>query len=92
MKVPSDNNNTDAEKASSKKMGNLEKTLFLCKGAKVILKKAINNQKGLYNNAWGTVLDIIYPIDQKPGEGIPTYIIVEFPSFTGNNFLGEKYF
>ena len=38
----------------------MEETLYLCAGAKVVINKNINAEKGIYNAAKGTIHDIVF--------------------------------
>ena len=45
--------------------GYVEKTLYLCEGAKIVINRNINVQKGIYNAARGTIHKILFK-DEKP--------------------------
>ena len=51
--------------------GYTEKTLYLCKGAKIVINRNLNVQKGIYNAAVGTIHEIIFLNDK------PTYLIID---------------
>ena len=58
---------------------------FLCIGAKVALD-AVNYVPawGLYNEACGTVDEIIFARESNPNDGhMPLYVVVDFPSYSG---------
>ena len=49
----------------------LRKSLYLCKGAKVIMNNNLNTSLGLYNSSPGEIIDILYEQGTDPNESIP---------------------
>ena len=72
---------------SSDKAGGLLQTLYLCKGAKVMLTWNINVEHGLFNGSIGVVMDILYFNGRKPGDSLPDVVMVEFDKYTGPPFV-----
>ena len=73
--------------SSSDKAGGLVRTLYLARGAKVMLTTNLNVQHGLFNGSMGTVVDIIYTDGNSPKDSFPTVCMIEFPRYTGPSFL-----
>uniref|UniRef100_A0A8D9E7N4 ATP-dependent DNA helicase n=1 Tax=Cacopsylla melanoneura TaxID=428564 RepID=A0A8D9E7N4_9HEMI len=82
-RISSDNNNAEAAKADCEKGQGLEKTLYLCKGSRVMLKTNLWTKKGLVNGALGTVVDIVYGSGKVPPEDRPLAVCIKFDSYTG---------
>ena len=61
----------NAENIDRADFGYIEKTLYLCKGARVVINKNINTRMGIYNAAQGIIEDIIFVNDK------PTYLIID---------------
>ena len=76
-----------ANKVSSDKAGGLIRTLYICKGAKVMLTCNINVQYGLFNGAMGEIKDIIYLNGRTPKESLPDVVMVKFHQYTGPAFV-----
>ena len=79
-----------AHHAPSDKAGGLQKILYLCKHAKVMLSANLCVPYGLYNGANGTIADIIYPDGKGPHDGLPSLIMVEFPNYKGPAFMAQN--
>ena len=73
--------------SSSDKAGCLVRTLYLARGAKVILTTNLNVQYGLFNGSMGTVVHIIYTDGNSPKDSFPTVCMIEFQRYTGPSFL-----
>ena len=58
-------------------MSGLEPTIFLAKGAKVMLTINLWANVGLCNGATGTVVDIIYEVNHQPPD-LPIAVIVHY--------------
>jgi ATP-dependent exoDNAse (exonuclease V) alpha subunit len=44
-------------------------------------------EKGLFNGAIGTVIEIVYKPEESPNTGhFPQYVLVDFPTYTGPPF------
>ena len=65
----------------------LQKKIYLCKGAKVLLTKNIWQMGGLCNGACGVVREIIYDPLQPP-PALPMCVVVDF----GEAYLGQTFF
>lgn len=62
--------------------GNLEASLMLCIGARVMLTDNLWQEVGLCNGSIGYVVDIIYLPGQKPTD-LPSFVLVQFDSYEG---------
>ena len=71
-----------AKKASPDQMSGLEPSIFLSKGAKIMLTMNLWTDVGLCNGATGTVVDFIYANNQQPPD-LPVSIIVKFDDYSG---------
>ena len=71
-----------AKKAAPDDMSGLEPSIFLSKGAKIMLTMNLWTDVGLCNGATGTVVDFIYADDQQPPD-LPVAVIVKFDDYTG---------
>lgn len=71
-----------AKNISSEEMSNLEPTVFLAKGAKVMLTMNLWSSVGLCNGATGTILDLIYESNHQPPD-LPIAVIVHFNDYSG---------
>ncbi len=67
----------------------LEPYVFLCKGARVMLRYNVWTESGLVNGAMGTVIDIVYHPEATVGQ-LPIAVLVQFDEYTGPSFLGEE--
>ena len=77
-----------AKSTSIEQSCGLVRTLYLCRGAKVMLSCNINVPHGLFNGSMGTVIDIIYSDGERPNDSIfPDVVVVEFPLYTGPPFV-----
>lgn len=86
-----DKRNAESSKKSAFYCGDLEKTLFLSLGCKVMLKSNVAPHIGLYNGCVGPIIELIYenPTDCATFK-LPNYIIVEFESYSGDPFFKGK--
>ena len=71
-----------AKKASPDQMSGVEPSLFLSKGAKIMLTMNLWTDVGLCNGATGTVVDFICANNQQPPD-LPVSIIVKFDDYSG---------
>jgi ATP-dependent exoDNAse (exonuclease V), alpha subunit - helicase superfamily I member len=70
-------------------MGGLQKKLFLCVGARVMLLRNLWTDVGLCNGALGTIHSIVYTKRQRPPL-FPIAIMIQFDdSYRGPSFLQE---
>jgi hypothetical protein len=88
-KINAINTGLHANSSPSDKAGGLIRTLYLCKGAKIMLTANLCVQYGLYNGAVGTVTDIIYPCGKTPIDSQPEVVMVDFGKYSGPPFLPE---
>ena len=75
-----------AKRGNVEQASRLESTLFLSKGAKVMLTRNVCTQQGLINGSFGVVKAIIYETKDAP-PNLPQVIVVQFPSFKGKSCL-----
>ena len=71
---------------AEKDFTNLHENLWLSVGTPVYLTVNLNPAIGLYNSSEGVVVDIIYHDDDKNGENLPKYVLVEFDEYKGLKF------
>ena len=71
-----------AKNISSDEMSGLQPTIFLAKGAKVMLIMNLWAEVGLCNGATGIVIDIIYHNNHQPPD-LPIAVIVQFDDYRG---------
>ena len=88
-KIKCENHGIHASSAPAQKCHGLQKTLFLCEDAKVVLTINVNNRFHLFNGSVGKVVDIVYGPGRSPKDGFPAYILVDFPKFTGPAIILE---
>ena len=55
----------------------------LCRGARMSISQNIWQEKGLYNGATGTVIDIRMQQGTKPSNSLPLYVILDMDEYTG---------
>ena len=55
----------------------------ICRGARMSISSNIWQEKGLYNGATGTVIDIRMEKGTKPSTDLPLYIILDMDEYTG---------
>ena len=73
---------------NSEQTQNLDNFLYISHGSKIVLTYNTSTENGLVNGSTGIVKDIIYLNDSKPPM-LPTYIIVDIPSYRGPKFFQE---
>ena len=66
-------------------MSGLQPSIFLAKGAKVMLTINLWASVGLCNGATGTVVDIIYATNHQPPD-LPIAVLVKFDDYRGPSF------
>ena len=66
-------------------MSGLEPTIYLAKGAKVMLTINLWASVGLCNGATGTIVDIIYAVAHSPPD-VPIAVMVKFDDYRGPSF------
>ena len=77
------------KKATANKAMCLPRFLFLSRGARVMLRHNLWTEAGLVNGAMGTVHDIIYKPDTRPGT-LPAVVLVKFDNYTGPSCLESE--
>ena len=78
-----------AKSATSDKASGLLATLYLCRGAKVMLTNNLCVDVGLFNGSMGVVTDIIYLEGRSPQESLPDVVMVSFNKYSGPAFLED---
>lgn len=68
----------------------LQKIIFLCKNAKVMLTTNLCVPFGLFNGATGTIIDLIYKNENRPENSIPDVVMVQFDNYSGPPFHRGK--
>jgi hypothetical protein len=68
---------------SSENVRSLCSVLYLAVGAKVLLTWNLLQEYGLVNGSTGTVVDIIYREGERPPDGLPEAVIVQFDCYRG---------
>ncbi|KAK3917798.1 ATP-dependent DNA helicase [Frankliniella fusca] len=75
--IKAQNNSKTAMMCSDDVADGLCNILYLCVGAKVMLRRNLNLTRGLVNSSLGNVLDILYD-DNKAPPSLPKFILVRF--------------
>ena len=65
----------------------LRNTIYLSKGAKIVLTSNLWSESKLVNGSHGIIRFIIYKGQKTPGKDLPDMVLVEFPSYIGPSFL-----
>jgi hypothetical protein len=78
---------TAAARASPNTAGSLAGHLYMAVGARVMLTTNLWDQKGLFNGAQGTVMDLCWTTGAPPS--LPDYAVVHFPGYTGRPWLRD---
>ena len=86
-KIQAKGTSSHSKSALGDKAVGLTKSLYICKGAKVMLTSNINAKYGLFNGSMGTVVDIIYCDGRSPSDSLPDVIMVIFSKYTGPAFI-----
>jgi ATP-dependent DNA helicase PIF1 len=77
-----------AEHASTEDAGNLEATLLLSIGCRIMLLENLWTEHGLANGAFGTVHEIVWQEgDGEARHRVPFALLVKFDHYTGPGFL-----
>jgi ATP-dependent DNA helicase PIF1 len=88
LKVNSLNNCPRAAQASTEDAGNLQATLFLSIGCRIMLLENLWTEHGLVNGAFGTVHEIVWQEgDGEARHRAPFALLVKFDKYTGPGFL-----
>ena len=74
-----------AKHTSFQDMLGLQPELFICKGASVMLTMNLWPSVGLCNGSTGTVIDIIYSVNNQPPD-LPIAVVVKFDYYSGSVF------
>ena len=83
------NKGPHAKSATSDQASGLSTTVFLCRGAKVMLTSNLSVSFGLFNGSMGVVTDIIYLEGRSPKDSLPDVVMVNFSKYTGKPFLED---
>ena len=78
----------EARKASPADAYNLDKSIFLAVGARVLVTVNIFSEGGLNNGTTGVVKDLIYTGDNT-APNLPNVVIVEIDDYTGPSFFPQ---
>ena len=65
----------------------LQKNIFLCKNAKVMLTTNLCVPFGLFNGATGTIIDLIYKNENRPENSLSDVVMVQFDNYSGLPFI-----
>ena len=74
-----------AKTIPSDEMCGLQPTIFIAKGARVMLTMNLWTDAGLCNGATGTVTEIVFADDQQP-PSLPVAVVVHFDNYKGPSF------
>ena len=91
-KIKAVDNGGYAVKADSNKAGGLLPLLYLCHDSKVMLVVNLKVNWGLYNEAVGKVVDIVYKDGRRPNDHpalLPDVVLVRFPGYRGPPYRNE---
>jgi hypothetical protein len=78
-----------AKRMEADKFRGLELDLFLCIGASITLTTNLWIDAGLVNGAKGKVVDIVYGADQDPKKDLPSFVVIDFESYSGVPFFRD---
>ena len=79
------NNRTAARATESQ--GQLPSLLPVARGASVVLTSNLWPEMKLLNGSSGTLTYVVYEEGKGPGDGLPTFLVVTFPQYTGPPFV-----
>jgi hypothetical protein len=68
----------------------LQKIIFLCKNAKVMLTTNLCVHFGLLNGANGTIIDLISKNENRPANSLTDVVMVQFDNNSGPPFIEEN--
>ena len=80
-------NDKKAEKCTETEGEGLAKVLPVARGAQIVLTENLWPEAGLYNGSMGTVTYILFDEGKGPAQGLPAFIVVTFPEYTGPPFI-----
>ena len=80
------NSNNNAKRGNFNDFGGLANSIHLSVGCNVTLTSNTWIKKGLVNGSFGTIKDIIFPINYDKSS-LPVAIIVQFPKYVGPQFF-----
>ena len=72
---------------ASESQGQLPAVLPVARGAHVVLTSNIWPQMKLLNGSRGTITYIVFAEGTGPGDGLPAFLVVTFPNYTGPPFI-----
>lgn len=91
--IKAKHNNETASYASADEAQGLQAVLQLSQGCRIILRQNIWTSQGLCNGTLGTVVDIVYELDESRRErnldDSPTCILVKFDGYEGPSLNGS---
>ena len=82
-------NNSTARNASESK-GQFPALLPVARGASVVLTSNLWPQAKLLNGSRGTVTYIVYEEGKGPEDGLPAFLVVTFPLYTGPPYIPDE--
>ncbi|KAE8738448.1 hypothetical protein FOCC_FOCC016071 [Frankliniella occidentalis] len=82
-RIPAQHNSAQARDGTENEAGGLRNTLYLAKGARIMLRANLWTEKGLVNGSMGEVVDILYAQDRSPPDDAPVAIICKFDCYQG---------
>ena len=84
LRIKAINKGTGASDADMEDAGRLEKELFLCRYARVMLTYNLNIGQGLVNGSMGTIFAFLWNEGvQNPRDTMPAYVLINFDGYTG---------
>ncbi len=79
-------NNVTASKATEKQ-AQLPRILPVTRGADVVLTDNLWKEEGLINGSQGKISHIVFEEDNGPSDGLPAFLVVNFPDYTGPPYI-----
>ena len=76
-----------AEQCTETEGEGLAKVLPVARGAQVVLTENLWPETGLFNGSMGKVTYIVFDEGKGPAQGLPAFIVVTFPEYTGPPFI-----
>ena len=85
--MEAEHNCAEAKKAPENKGEGLPKVLPVARGSAVVLTENLWPEANLINGSQGKVRYIVFEDGKKPSDGLPAFIVVSFPNYTGPPFI-----
>ena len=76
-----------AEQSTEAEGEGLAKVLPVARGGRVVLTENLWPEAGLFNGSIGKVTYILFDENKGPAHGLPSFIVVTFPDYTGPPFI-----